>query len=128
MENVAKRKRPRRPNAMDQVCVGCTRREAKVHLQAVQSKPELFKKLTTTREADEKDQTKQKNSRWKRSLLEVVMWKVMTKNALGVLRIGKERCGFSSAGGNTVHRRSPNTCGIFLKQLENSLQNVLNLS
>ena len=41
----------------DQVYLGCTQREAKVHPQAVQSKIELFKKLTTTREADEKDQT-----------------------------------------------------------------------
>ena len=41
---------------------GCTQREAKVDLQAVQSKTELFKKLTTTRENDEKDQTKEQHS------------------------------------------------------------------
>ena len=37
-----------------------TQRQAKVDPQAVQSKTELFKKLTTTREAAEKDQTKDK--------------------------------------------------------------------
>ena len=53
---------------IDQVYWGYTQRSAKVDPQAVQSKTELFKKLTTTREADEKDQTKE-NIRWKGSLL-----------------------------------------------------------
>ena len=44
----------------DQLSWGCTQREAKVFPQAVQSKTELFTKLTTTRDADEKDQTKEK--------------------------------------------------------------------
>ena len=53
----------------DQVYVGCTQRDAKVDPQAFQSKSELFTKLTTTREAVEKDPTKEKGIRWKRSLL-----------------------------------------------------------
>ena len=44
---------------MNQVFVGCTQRDAKVDLQAVQSKTELFNTSTTTREADGKDQTKE---------------------------------------------------------------------
>ena len=44
--------------SIDQVYLGCSEREAKVDLQAIQSKTELFKKITTTREAEEKHQTK----------------------------------------------------------------------
>ena len=47
---------------IDQVYLSCTQREAKVDPRAVHSKNELFNKLTTTREADEKDQTKGKYS------------------------------------------------------------------
>ena len=43
--------------------LGCTQREAKVDLRAVQAKTALVKKLTTTKEADEKDQTKE-NIHW----------------------------------------------------------------
>ena len=46
---------------LDHVHLGCTQRVAKVDPQAVQSKTELFKKLTTTKEADEKDSTKEKH-------------------------------------------------------------------
>ena len=53
---------------IDPLYLGCTERDAKVDPQAVQSKTELFKKLTTTKEADEKDETNE-NICWKRSLL-----------------------------------------------------------
>ena len=43
---------------VDQVCLGCTQKEAKVDPQAVQSETELFKKITTTRETDEKKKNK----------------------------------------------------------------------
>ena len=46
---------------IDQVCLGCTDWDAKVHPQAVQSKTEVFKKLTTTRKSDEEDQTEEKH-------------------------------------------------------------------
>ena len=39
---------------IDQVYLGCTQREAMVDPQAVHSETDLFKKLTTTKEADEK--------------------------------------------------------------------------
>ena len=39
---------------VDQVYLGCTQREAMVVPQAVHSETDVFKKLTTTREADEK--------------------------------------------------------------------------
>ena len=61
--------------------LGCTEREAKVDPQAVQSETEVFKKLTTTSEADEQDQTED-HFRWKRALLGAMIWKVMPKNAL----------------------------------------------
>ena len=48
--------------ASDQVYVGCTQREATGDPQAVHSKTELFKTLTTTRESEEKDQTNEKYS------------------------------------------------------------------
>ena len=60
-------------------CKGMHAKRSKGWFQ-VQSKTELFKKLTTTREADEKDQTKE-NIRWKRSLLGAMIWKVMPKSA-----------------------------------------------
>ena len=89
--------------------LGCTQREANVEPQAGQSKNELFKKLTTTREADEKYPTKE-DIGWKRSLL-LEPWYVRScpKLRWEILRISKERCVFSSAGGNTMHRLSPNT-------------------
>ena len=43
---------------IDQWCLGCTQRVAQFDPQAVQSQTELFKKLTTTREADEKIKNK----------------------------------------------------------------------
>ena len=46
---------------MNQVYLGCTR-EATVELQVVQPKTEVFKKITTTRKADETGQTKEKSS------------------------------------------------------------------
>ena len=39
---------------------GCTQREAKADPQVVQSETDSFKILQTTREADEKDDTKEK--------------------------------------------------------------------
>ena len=47
---------------MNQVFLGCTQREATVDPQAVQSKTEWFKKLTTIREVDGEDQTKETDS------------------------------------------------------------------
>ena len=65
---------------IDQWCLGCTQRVAQFDPQAVQSQTELFKKLTTTRESDEK--IKKERIRWKRSLLGTVMRKVMPKNVV----------------------------------------------
>ena len=39
---------------IDQVYLGCTQKDVLVHLQTVQSQTELFRKLVTTRETDEK--------------------------------------------------------------------------
>ena len=64
----------------DRVYSGCTERGAKVDLQAVQSKTEMFSGLPTTREADDKGHSKQ-NIRKLRS---------------GILRSSKESCVFSS--------------------------------
>ena len=47
---------------MNQVFLGCTQKEATVDDQAVQSKTEWFKKLTTIREVDVEDQTKETES------------------------------------------------------------------
>ena len=63
--NSAKKKgRPRRSNANNRSIVSRlhAERKAKVYPQAVQSETELFKKFTTAKEADEKNQTKEKHS------------------------------------------------------------------
>ena len=73
-------------------------------------KPSCSKKLRTTSETDEQDETKE-NIRWKTSLLGAMIWKVMPKMRWEILRISEEKCVFSSAGGSTVHRRSPDTSG-----------------
>ena len=44
---------------LDQLYLGCTQREATVDSPSVQSQIDLYNKLTTTREADEKHQTKE---------------------------------------------------------------------
>ena len=46
---------------IDFLYLGCTQGDAKVDPQAVQSETELFKKLTTTKVADEKDQTEEQS-------------------------------------------------------------------
>ena len=67
----------------DQVYFGLHAKRGKQLIpKRVQSKTELFKKLRTTREADEKDQTKEKHSLEERSLLLAMISKVMPKNAL----------------------------------------------
>ena len=92
---------------IDHVYLGCTQREAKVDLHAVQSQTGLFKKLTTTRKADQKVQAKE-NIRWKRSLLGAMICKVMPKNAWRDTANEQRR---SPAGCNTVRRRSRDTTG-----------------
>ena len=80
------------------MCLGCTLREAKVDPQAVQSGAELFETLTTTREGDEKDQTKE-DIRWKRSVLGVMKWKIMPKNAVErYCESAKKRCVANTSG------------------------------
>ena len=61
--------------------MGCTKRETNTFPWAVQSKTELFKKLSKTRKADEEDQAKE-HIRRERSLLGASTGKVMQKGAL----------------------------------------------
>ena len=86
-------------------CIWVARKERqKLIPNRVQSKTELFKKLTTTREADEKDQTKEKHSLEVRSLLLAMIWKVMPKNALRDSANWQRKKVYSPAGCHTVHR------------------------
>ena len=111
VDNSAQRKRLERFNATmrSSAFIRLHARKAKVDPLPVQSNTELFSKLTTTTEADEKDQTKE-NIRWIRLLLGAVICKVMPKMRWEMLRIGKKHV-FSLTGGITVHRRSLDTTG-----------------
>ena len=67
---------------IDQVYLGCTQREAKADPQALQSKTELFKKLTTTR-LTKKNQTKEILFIGKDQCLELLYGRSCRKDALG---------------------------------------------
>ena len=110
---------------VDQVNSGYMQREATVHLQAVRSKTHLFKKLTTTREADEKHVKRKNITVGKDHCLELWCGGWCRKLRWEILRISKERCVFSSSCGNAIHRRYLQK---ILKHLENSLQYVLRMS
>ena len=83
MENSAEKSTMKIQRHSQIKCIWVARKERqKLIPNRVQSKTELFNKLTTTREADEKDQTKEKHSLEERSLLLAMIWQVMPKNAL----------------------------------------------
>ena len=110
---------------IDKCIFGCTQREAKVDARAVQSKNELFKKLMTTREAEEEDETKE-HIRWKRSLW-IRDTKGHAQNCVEKCCELEERCVFSSASSNTTHEISPDTSQKVMKP-GSSLRDVLELS
>ena len=74
--------------------------------QAVQSKTELFKKLTTTKDGDEG-----KTFVGKDHCLELWYVRSCRKMRWDILRMSKKGCIISPTGGNTLHWRPPATTG-----------------
>ena len=95
---------------IDQVYLGCTQREAMVDPQAVHSETDLFKKLTTTREADEKRPNERKTFVGKDHCLELQYGTSCRKMRWKILRRSKKMF-LLPASGNALHGRSPDTCG-----------------